>query len=237
MTTTLWKPPHALIPVRARVVVPGQSGEDGLAIAPPTLAEALAFLGAAAVTTGTVVIRNWESLGLSKSGDRLRQILASMGLYVVRSTEGLTCTSRSTSGHLNGVSADLCGSEELVRGLVPLALFADDECVFSGLAAASELIGVILQNISALGGSATWDGDSLRIQPAPLHAGIWDCAGDAVLALAGATVALIVQGIDVQGLASASSELAADIRAWTDAMLADQHILPGTSAGSVPYYD
>ncbi len=108
MTELIWPAPAAKVPLRARLdVVPVEVVEA------PTVEDAAIFMAGAAVTTGTVVLRNWSTLAHDPTAAVLRDLLASFGTYVVRSAEGLTCTSRSTSGHLDGISYDLSAAPQL----------------------------------------------------------------------------------------------------------------------------
>lgn len=233
---TVWNAPPAAIPMRATVAVP-HLGDPDRRVTAATVADAAVFLAAAATTTGTVVITNWSEMADDPSARVLRESLASMGTYVVRSAEGLTCTSRSTSGHLAGVTLDLAAHPVLVGPVVTLALLADDPSTLTGLAPHAALVEALLADIQALGGLAEWDGDVLRIFPQPLHAGVWSGGGDPAVAALGAVIALTVPGVVVtDGLDPATPHGHAFLDAWAAAMAADEHILPGATRGTVPYY-
>lgn len=236
MADPLWHAPTALIPLRARVTVPAVPRQDGVEVDAPTLADAAVFLAAAAVTTGTIVVRNWDALAGDRAAPLLRDVLASMGAYVVRSREGLTCTSRSTSGHLSGVRCALGGAPELLPSLVALAALADDASHLSGLDGQDRQVEGLRANLQALGGLTEWDGSALGVHPQPLHAGRWLAHGSIDTALAGGVLALVVPGVDVEGVDVGSPDLAGFFDRWRLAMTADEHILPGTSSGAVPYY-
>jgi 3-phosphoshikimate 1-carboxyvinyltransferase len=233
----------AAIPVRATVTVPAlrpyisdSTGVDEVEIYAPTIADAAVFLAAAAVTTGTVVIRNWDAIASSPSAPILRDALASMGTYVVRSAEGLTCTSRSTSGHLSGISLDLQGHPDLIAPMIVLAALADEPSELHGLAAHAQYAEQLLIELRGLGGLAEWDGATAVIHPQPLHGGLWDGAGVPAAAALGAVLALIVPNIRVGGLELDSDEGRAFLTAWRGALAADEHILPGATRGTVPFY-
>ena len=233
---TVWNAPAADIPMRATVAVP-HLGDADRRVSAATVADAAVFLAAAATTTGTVVITNWSEMADDPSARMLRECLASMGTYVVRSAEGLTCTSRSTSGHLAGITADLGAHRGIVGPLVALALVADDVSTFTGLAPHAALIEALLADVQALGGLAEWDGDTLRVFPQPLHAGAWRGGGDPAVAALGAVLALTVPGVVVaDGLDPDSPDGHAFVDVWAEAMAADEHILPGATRGTVPFY-
>ena len=236
---TVWNAPAADIPMRATVAVP-HLGDADRRVNAATVADAAVFLAAAATTTGTVVITNWSQMADDPSARMLRECLASMGTYVVRSAEGLTCTSRSTSGHLAGITADLGAHRGIVGPLVALALVADDVSTFTvPLRQAAERLHVGEQRLDECGvrGEAEWDGDTLRVFPQPLHAGAWRGGGDPAMAALGAVLALTVPGVVVaDGLDPDSPDGHAFVDVWAEAMAADEHILPGATRGTVPFY-
>ena len=194
------------------------------------LVVATGFLAAAAVTTGTVVVRTWP-VG-RPGGDRVRAVLADLGTYVVRSADGLTCTSRSTSGELTGVRADLRGIAEVVPVVAVLAALAqgptrvrvDDDPRVAAVVAA----------LTAVGGRARVDaGDVgalvLVIEPVALRGGTWPTAGDAGLALAGAVLGLRTPGTVLDDIGPLTAEVPGFTDLWTRLLWADEHLLPGTS--------
>lgn len=205
-------------------------------IVAPTVADAAVFLAAAAVTTGTVVIRNWDEIAGAVSAAALREALAAMGTYVVRSAEGLTCTSRSTSGHLTGIDVDLTSHRDLIAPLLVLAALADEPSHLSGLAAHAEFVDVLLAELHGLGGLVEWDGRSATIHPQPLHGGRWEGAGDAAASALGAVLALVVPDMHVAGIALDTESGQAFLSEWRAALEADEHILPGSTRGTVPFY-
>ncbi|BBH68380.1 hypothetical protein ACTI_50650 [Actinoplanes sp. OR16] len=216
---TTWPAPLATMPVRARID------------AATTLDEAAVFLAGAAVTTGTVVLRNWDALAEDPAAPVLRDLLATFGAYVVRSAEGLTCTSRSTSGHLNPISYDLSTAPGLAGVACVLAALADGPSRLSGVPQ-SPRVTEVMDNLTALGGRVTMRSGVVAIVPGPLHAGAWQAHGDPVLGALGAVLGLVVPGVSIVG----SPSRPAFLEAWRRAMAADENILPGTSAGTVPYY-
>nr|WP_240188781.1 hypothetical protein [Nakamurella flavida] len=193
----------------------------------PDLAVAAGFLAAAALTTGTVVVRTWPAH--DPAGDRVRAVLADLGTYVVRTAEGLTCTSRSTSGELTGVRADLRGLPGPVPVLVVLAALADGR---------SELrvgdvpeVTAVLAAVTAVGGRVRREGDVLIVDPGPPTGGSWPTAGSAAVAMAGAVLGLRVPGLVVDDLAPLTAVVPGFTDLWLRLLWADEHLLPGTSSG------
>lgn len=240
MTETVWEAPLATIPVRATVTVPHLGDKEDVAVFAPTVADAAVFLAAAAVTTGTVVIRNWEQIASEPSATPLREALATMGTYVVRSAEGLTCTSRSTSGHLTGITLDLAAHRDLIAPMLVLAALADDPSELRGLSGHRAYVRALLGELQGLGalvdGDVDSDGATVRIFPQPLHGGEWRGAGEPAAAALGAVLALVVPNMRVSGLALDGAEGRRFLGEWRAAMAADEHILPGATRGSVPFY-
>nr|WP_269809809.1 hypothetical protein [Kineosporia rhizophila] len=226
----IWPAPAAKVPLRARLdVVPVEVVEA------PTVQDAAVFMAGAAVTTGTVVLRNWSALADDPAAPVLRDLLASFGTYVVRSAEGLTCTSRSTSGHLEGISYDLAGAPGLAGVALVLAALADSPSQFTGLAEATR-VEQVAANLTRLGANCHVQADVVTIVPKELHGGLWNSAADPVIAALGAVVALVVPDVHITGLSPEAPALQPFLRVWDRAMTADENILPGTSSGAVPYY-
>ncbi len=184
----------------------------------------------------TCVIRNWDAIAEDTSAAALRDALASMGTYVVRSAEGLTCTSRSTSGHLDGISVDLTGHRDLVAPLFVLASLADHPSELRGLRGHGGYIDELVGELRALGADVAWDGETARIAPQPLHAGVWRGGGEPAAAALGAVLALVIPGVQVAGLALDGADGRRFLEEWRSAMTADEHILPGSTRGTVPFY-
>ena len=68
----------------------------------------------------------------------------------------------------------------------------------------SDRIRAVADGINALGGKATAYGDSIRIEPAPLHDGVVDAKGDHRIAMAFSILGLQVPGIAIEGAESVS---------------------------------
>lgn len=239
MSDDVWDAPLATIPLRATVTVPhlgASTSHANTEVYAPTVADAAVFLSAAAVTTGTVVIRNWDAIAGEPSATPLREALASMGTYVVRSAEGLTCTSRSTSGHLRGIAVDLSGHRDLIAPLLVLTALADDPSELRGLGKHGSYVDRLLAELQGLGALVDWDGETARVFPQPLHGGEWTGAGEPAAAALGAVLALLVPHMRVSGLTLDDASGRRFLDEWHAAMAADEHILPGATRGTVPFY-
>ncbi|MET3806865.1 5-enolpyruvylshikimate-3-phosphate synthase [Nakamurella sp. UYEF19] len=225
-----WLAPVATIPVRGRVTVPAFLGRPSAGRVDP--ADAVVFLAAAAVTTGTVLVRNWPGVvcgtdPVSVTADLARTSLAAMGAYLVRTEEGLTCTSRASSGELTGLEVDLTNGPGLGPTFAVLAALSRTPSVLRGLPTA--LGERLCTNLLALGGRAVWDRGVLQIDPGELRAGVWRSSGDHRMATAAAVIGLRVDGVLIDDIACLRRDLPRFLDAWTYLMAQDAHLLPGTT--------
>ena len=225
--TSTWRAPTAEIPVRGRVrPTPDGAPFDGYVAA--------AFLAAAAVTTGTVVVLRWprpeEPAADPAADERIRRWLADLGVYVVRTVEGLTATSRSTSGDLRGGRHDLTGHPRLGPLAVVLAALAEGESTIAGVPRTDPGILAVASAVRSAGGDAEWTAGGLLIRPRPLTPGLWVAAGNVDVALAGVVLGLKVPGTILDDLAPVLAAIPAFDDLWLRLLWADEHLLPGTSA-------
>jgi 3-phosphoshikimate 1-carboxyvinyltransferase len=70
--------------------------------------------------------------------------------------------------------------------------------------------------LNALGGDVEEEATSLYISPTPLHAGIFHTYDDHRLATAGAMLGLVVEGIQVENIATTQKTLPDFPGAWLD---------------------
>ena len=96
----------------------------------PDLSNAAPFLALAAVTGGSVTVRDWPR-GTTQAGDALREILAGMGCEVTLGDEGLLV--RGT-GSLHGIDVDLHDVGELTPAVAALCALADSPSHLRGIA-------------------------------------------------------------------------------------------------------
>ncbi|TKV58799.1 hypothetical protein FDO65_14935 [Nakamurella flava] len=223
----VWNVPTAEIPVRGRVrpTVPDRPFDPY---------HAAAFLAAASVTTGTVVVQGWpRPTGHGTDGaadDRIRHLLAGLGVYVVRTAEGLTATSRSTSGDLRGGRFDLTGMPRLVPLALVLAALAEGPSTLIGPARTAPAALAAVEALRTVGGAADWTGDGLLVHPRRLTGALWVAAGDVDVALAGIVLGLTVPGVRLDDLSPVIDAIPAFDDLWLRLLWADEHLLPGTSA-------
>lgn len=232
---TRWSTPFALTPVRGRVTVPvARAGHPDAVDRWADPADATCFLAAAAVTTGTVLVRNWPHLAgvpdrVSVAAEMSRTTLAAMGTYVVRNQEGLTCTSRASSGELVGAQMDLGADVRLAPVFAALAALGRSPSRLSGLP--SWLGAQLTANLRALGADVRQEGRHLAVYPAALTAGEWRSFDSRFMVIAAAVLGLRVAGVVVDDITPLRAQLPGFQDSWAMLMAAGTHLLPGTSSG------
>src|SRR3954447_21648805 len=95
----------------------------------PDLSNAAPFLALAAVSGGTVTVRDWPR-STTQAGDALRAILSTMGCEVDLTDEGLRVTG---SGTLLGLDADLHDVGELAPAVAALCALAEGPSHLRGI--------------------------------------------------------------------------------------------------------
>ena len=173
----------------------------------PDLSNAQPFLAAALVTGGRVVIPDWPRR-TTQPGDALRRIFTEMGGSCTLDDRGLTFTG---SGRVHGIDVDLSEVGELTPGIAAVAALADSESVLRGVAHLrlheTDRLAALTKEINGLGGDVTETEDGLRIRPRPLHGGVFHTYDDHRLATAGAVLGLVVEGVQVENVATTAKTL------------------------------
>lgn len=189
----------------------------------PDLSNALPFLAAAMVTGGHVTIRDWPE-ATTQPGGLLPELLAAMGATSTRTDDGLTLTGPDCP---DGLDADLGEVGELAPVLAAVASLAGGPSVFRGIAHLrgheTDRLAALTQELTALGGNIEETADGLRIEPAPLHGGIFATYHDHRMATAAAVLGLVVPGIAVENVATTAKTLPDFVAMWT-AMLAGTNV-------------
>ena len=173
----------------------------------PDLSNAAPFLSIAMVCGGSVTIADWPS-ATTQPGDQLRSILSRMGAKVELGTDGLTVTG---TGKITGIDIDLHDVGELTPAIAALAALADSPSHLRGIGHLrlheTDRLAALTREINALGGSVREEESSLHITPAPLHGGVFHTYDDHRLATAGAVLGLVVEGVEVENIATTRKTL------------------------------
>jgi 3-phosphoshikimate 1-carboxyvinyltransferase len=197
----------------------------------PDLSNAAPFLAAALVTGGRVTVPGWPR-HTTQAGDALRDLFTRMGGSCELTDRGLVFTG---SGRVHGLTADLHEVGELAPVVAAVAALADGPSELSGIAHLrlheTDRLAALAKELGGLGGDVTETGDGLLIRPRPLHGGVFHTYEDHRLATAAAVIGLVVDGVQVENVATTAKTLPDFPELWT-AMLAGDAV-PGAGAGPV----
>jgi len=188
----------------------------------PDLSNAAPFMAAAMICGGSVSINDWPT-STTQPGDQLRDIFAQMGATITHQNDGsasgpLTIT--ATAGSIHGIDVDLHDVGELTPSIAAIAALADSPSSLRGIAHLrlheTDRLAALAREINALGGNVREEESALHITPAPLHAGLFHTYDDHRLATAGAMLGLVVDGIEVENIATTQKTLPDFPGAWSE---------------------
>jgi 3-phosphoshikimate 1-carboxyvinyltransferase len=173
----------------------------------PDLSNALPFLAAAMVTEGCVTVPDWPT-HTTQPGAQLPQLLREMGATVTLDSTGLTVNGPTT---LRGLTADLKEVGELTPVLAALCAVATTPSQLSGIAHLrgheTDRLAALACEINKAGGDAVETSDGLIIKPSTLHGCVFESYDDHRMATAGAVIGLVVDGIEVEDIATTAKTL------------------------------
>jgi 3-phosphoshikimate 1-carboxyvinyltransferase len=168
----------------------------------PDLSNAAPFLALAAVSRGSVTVRDWPR-STTQAGDALRAILTLMGCDVDYVDEGLLV--RGT-GRLHGIDVDLHDVGELAPAVAALCALADSPSHLRGIAHIrgheTDRLAALATELGGLGADVTEHEDGLSLRPARLHGGVFHTYADHRMAHAGVIVGAAVDGVLVENIAT-----------------------------------
>jgi 3-phosphoshikimate 1-carboxyvinyltransferase len=168
----------------------------------PDLSNAAPFLALAAVSGGSVTVRDWPR-ATTQAGDALRGILAEMGCAVSFVDEGLRVEG---TGALHGLDVDLHDVGELAPAVAALCALADSPSHLRGIAHIrgheTDRLAALAAELGGLGADVTEHPDGLEIRPASLHGGVFHTYADHRMAHAGVIVGAAVDGVRVEDVAT-----------------------------------
>jgi 3-phosphoshikimate 1-carboxyvinyltransferase len=185
----------------------------------PDLSNASPFLSIAMVCGGRVSIADWP-MKTTQPGDQLRTILSDMGAQFSFGDNGLTIIG---SGKIHGIDVDLHDVGELTPSIAALAALADSPSHLRGIGHLrkheTDRLAALTREINALGGNVVEEETALHITPAPLHSGVFHTYDDHRLATAGAVLGLVVEGIEVENIATTRKTLPDFPGLWSSLLL------------------
>ena len=187
-------------------VEPGALHGVDLAIE-PDLSNAAPFISLAMVCGGSITISDWPR-STTQPGDQLRDIFTSMGSTVEFVDGGLKVTGGES---IHGIDIDLHDVGELTPSIAALAALADSPSYLRGIGHLrlheTDRLAALTREINSLGGNVTEEETALHITPAPLHSGVFHTYEDHRIATAGAVIGLVVDGIEVENIATTRKTL------------------------------
>jgi 3-phosphoshikimate 1-carboxyvinyltransferase len=170
----------------------------------PDLSNAAPFLGLAAVSGGTITVRDWPR-STTQAGDALREILSAMGCSVDFVADGLRVRGGDS---LRGVDLDLHEAGELAPAVAALCALAGSASHLRGIAHIrgheTDRLAALATELGGLGADVTEHADGLSFRPAPLHGGVFHTYADHRMAHAGVIVGAAVDGVQVENVATTS---------------------------------
>jgi 3-phosphoshikimate 1-carboxyvinyltransferase len=173
----------------------------------PDLSNAAPFISLAMVCGGSITIKDWPR-STTQPGDQLREIFAAMGSKVEFVDGGLKVTGGDS---IKGIDIDLHDVGELTPSIAALAALADSPSHLRGIGHLrlheTDRLAALTTEINGLGGDVTEEPTALHITPKPLHSGVFHTYDDHRLATAGAVIGLVVDGIEVENIATTRKTL------------------------------
>ncbi|HEY9562439.1 MAG TPA: 3-phosphoshikimate 1-carboxyvinyltransferase [Nocardioides sp.] len=168
----------------------------------PDLSNSAPFLALAAVTGGSVTVRDWPA-ETHQAGNELREILTRMGCSVALDDDGLTVKGPE---RLQGIDIDLHDVGELTPCVAALCALADSPSHLRGVAHIraheTDRLAALATELGNLGAEVTEHDDGLSIKPAPLHGGVFRTYADHRMAHAGVIIAAAVDDVLVENIAT-----------------------------------
>jgi len=186
-------------------VAPGKLIAQDLTIE-PDLSNAAPFMSIAMVCGGSVTILDWPKK-TTQPGDQLRDIFTKMGSKIeFVSIDGKNALKITGGDSIKGIDIDLHEVGELTPAIAALSALADSPSYLRGIGHLrlheTDRLTALRTELNGLGSDVVEEPTALRINPKPLHSGVFHTYDDHRLATSGATIGLIVQGIEVENIAT-----------------------------------
>jgi 3-phosphoshikimate 1-carboxyvinyltransferase len=182
----------------------------------PDLSNAAPFLALAAVTGGSVTVRDWPQQ-TTQPGGELPGVLAAMGCRSRwDAEEGLTV--EGPDDGLRGVDLDLHDVGELTPAIAAMCALASSPSVLRGIAHIrgheTDRLAALATELGTLGADIAETDDGLAIRPAALHGGLFRTYADHRMAHAGVIVGAAVDGVLVENVTTTSKTFSDFPRVW-----------------------
>jgi len=183
----------------------------------PDLSNAGPFLALAAVTGGSVTVRDWPS-ETTQAGDAWGELLTAMGCEVEHTSDGLRVTGPAP-GTLQGLDVDLHDVGELTPVVAALCALASSPSHLRGVGHIrhheTDRLAALARELGSLGADVTEHPDGLSFRPAPLHGGLFRTYADHRMAHAGVVVGAAVDDVLVEDVATTAKTFTDFAGAWS----------------------
>ncbi|WP_300429087.1 3-phosphoshikimate 1-carboxyvinyltransferase [uncultured Nocardioides sp.] len=183
----------------------------------PDLSNAGPFLALAAVTGGSVTVRDWPS-ETTQAGDAWGELLTAMGCEVEHTSDGLRVTGPAP-GTLQGLDVDLHDVGELTPVVAALCALASSPSHLRGVGHIrhheTDRLAALARELGGLGADVTEHPDGLSFRPAPLHGGLFRTYADHRMAHAGVVVGAAVDDVLVEDVATTAKTFTDFAGAWS----------------------
>lgn len=190
----------------------------------PDLSNAGPFLALAAVSGGSVTVRDWPR-ETTQAGDALRDVLVRMGCEVAFAGEGGPDAGLRVTGPaggaaaLEGIDVDLHDVGELTPVVAALCALAGSPSHLRGVEHIrhheTDRLAALARELGALGADVVEHPDGLSLRPAVLRGGVFHTYADHRMAHAGVVVGAAVDGVLVEDVATTAKTFTDFAGAWS----------------------
>lgn len=231
-------------------VTAGQVQLPERVVVEPDLSNAAPFIGAALLAGGRVRIAHWPE-HTTQPGGLLPEYIRAMGAQVTWQADAQNPATgtlhvrgfgvHDTHHALHGLGDfDIAAAGEIAPSLAAMLVFADSPTTLHGIAHLrgheTNRLQALVEQITAIGGRAEEIADGIRITPVPLnamHGTIMQSYADHRMATFGAMIGLVLEGTQVENIATTSKTMPQFVQLW-------QNMLQGdwiTATAQSPWYE
>jgi 3-phosphoshikimate 1-carboxyvinyltransferase len=184
----------------------------------PDLSSAAPFLAAAVVTSGEVRLRDWPHDSV-QPGAALPALLERFGASSTLDDAGLLLRGGPV---VTGADLDLRDAGELVPVLAAVAAVASGPSRLTGIdylrGHETDRLAALARELTRLGAEVREGDDGLEIVPKPLRGTVFSTYDDHRMAMAGAVLGLVVDGVEVENVETAAKTVPGFAAMWERAV-------------------
>lgn len=219
-------------------VTAGQVQLPERVVVEPDLSNAAPFIGAALLAGGRVRIAHWPE-HTTQPGGLLPEYIRAMGAQVTWQADAQNPATgtlhvrgfgvRDMNHALHGLGDfDIAAAGEIAPSLAAMLVFADSPTTLHGIAHLrgheTNRLQALVEQITAIGGRAEEIADGIRITPVPLntmHGTIMQSYADHRMATFGAMIGLVLEGTQVENIATTSKTMPQFVQLWQNMLQGD----------------